>query len=61
MLIIKIVKGKNNFNVSGVYDFSIEDGTTISDSKRFTAVKAAANKALDEVISKLAVLSFRTK
>lgn len=54
-------EGKNNFNVSGVYDFSIEDGTTISDSKRFTAVKAAANKALDEVISKLAVLSFRTK
>lgn len=54
-------EGKNNFNVSGVYDFSIEDGGTISDSKRYEAIKAASNKALDEVISKLAVLSFRTK
>ena len=51
---------KNSFNVSGVYEFSIED-ETISDSKRYEAIKAAANKALDEVISKLAVLSFKVK
>lgn len=52
---------KNNFNVSGSYDFSIEDGGTISDAKRFEAVKAASNKALDEVISKIAILSFKAK
>lgn len=57
-------KNKENarkFNVSGTYDFSIEDGGTISDSKRFEAIKAASNKAMDEVISKIAVLSFKTK
>lgn len=47
-----------NFNVSGTNEFSIDDGGTISDSKRFEAIKAASNKALNEVISKIAVLSF---
>ncbi|WP_428026395.1 LPS assembly lipoprotein LptE [Arcobacter sp.] len=47
-----------NFNVSGTYDFSIDNGGTISDAKRFEAIKIASTKALDEVISKIAVLSF---
>lgn len=46
------------FNVSGDYEFSIEDGSTITDTKRFEAIKNASNKALEEVISKLAVQSF---
>ena len=50
---------KNNFNVSGVYDFSIDSGGTISEAKRFDAIKNAASKALDEVISKLAIASFK--
>lgn len=57
----KNASSSNKFNVSGIYDFSIEDGGTISDSKRFEAIKAASNKALDEVISKIAVQSFKTK
>ena len=51
------VKTKS-FNVSGNHDFSIEDGGTISESKKFEATKEAASKALDAVIAKLAILSF---
>jgi hypothetical protein len=47
-----------NFKVSGTHDFSIDSGGTISDTKRFEAIKIAATKALDEVISKIAILSF---
>ncbi len=54
-------EGKNSFNVSGTHDFSIEDGGTISDTKRYEAIKTAANKALDEVLSKVAILSFKQK
>jgi hypothetical protein len=52
-------KLRRNFSVSGTYDFSIDSGGTISDSKRFEAIKAASSKALDEVISKIAILSFK--
>lgn len=52
-------KEKKSFNVSGDYDFSIDDGTSITDTKRFEAIKNAASKALEEVISKLAVNSFK--
>ena len=50
---------KKSFKVDGEYDFSIDDGTTITETKRFDAISNAANKALDEVISKIAVSSFR--
>lgn len=49
----------NSFSVSGSYDFSIDDGGTISDTKRFEAIKSAANKALDEVLSKIAIQTFK--
>jgi hypothetical protein len=52
-------KLSRSFNVSGSYDFSIDSGGTISDSKRFEAIKVASGKALDEVISKIAILSFK--
>lgn len=48
----------NSFNVSGTHEFSIE-GITITDTKRFEAIKSAASKALEEVISKIAVYSFK--
>jgi hypothetical protein len=47
-----------SFSVSGTYDFSIDSGGTISDAKRFEAIKVASTKALDEVISKIAIMSF---
>lgn len=50
---------KKSFAVDGEYDFSIDDGTTITETKRFEAISNAANKALDEVLSKIAVSSFR--
>ena len=49
------------FNVSGDYDFSIDDGSSITDTKRFEAIKSAASEALEEVISKIAVNSFKKK
>ncbi|MGB0990639.1 MAG: LPS assembly lipoprotein LptE [Halarcobacter ebronensis] len=52
---------KKSFSVSGDYEFSINKGATITDSKRFEAIRNAANKALEEVISKLAVQSFEKK
>ncbi|WP_072680021.1 LPS assembly lipoprotein LptE [Arcobacter sp. LA11] len=52
-------KGKKSFTVSGDYDFSIDNGTTITDTKRFEAIKNAASEALEEIISKLAVNSFK--
>lgn len=49
---------KKDFTLSDTYDFSIENGTTISDSKRYEAIKAASTKALNKLISKIAILSF---
>jgi hypothetical protein len=53
----KSTKIKKSFSVSGDYDFSIA-GKTITDTKRFEAIKAAAAKALEEMISRIAVNSF---
>jgi uncharacterized lipoprotein YehR (DUF1307 family) len=47
------------FTVEGEYDFSIDDGTTITETKRFDAISSAADKALNEVLSKIAVSSFK--
>lgn len=50
---------QNIFEVTSDYDFSIDNGTTITDTKRFEAIKVAAKRALDDTISKLAVSSFK--
>ncbi|MGM0519446.1 MAG: LPS assembly lipoprotein LptE [Campylobacterota bacterium] len=47
------------FTLSGEHNFSIDDGTTITDTKRFEAIKSAADDAMDDFLSKLAVESFR--
>ena len=52
-------KESRSFNVSGDYDFSIDDGSSITDTKRFEAIKNASTEALEEVISKIAVNSFK--
>ncbi|MFA7091229.1 MAG: LPS assembly lipoprotein LptE [Arcobacteraceae bacterium] len=50
---------KGSVTVSGTYDFSVDGQDEISEAKRFEAVKNASSKALEEVISKLAIESFR--
>jgi len=50
---------RKSFYLEGEYDFSIDNGTTISDSQRFEAIKFASDKALEEFISKIAVSSFK--
>jgi hypothetical protein len=47
------------FIVTGEHNFSVDDGSTITDTKRFDAIKNASEDALDEVLSKIAVSSFR--
>jgi len=51
--------GKGTTSVSGSYDFSVDDGSTISDAKRFEAIKIASSKALEEIVSKFAIESFK--
>ena len=51
--------GKGKVTVSGTYDFSVDGTNEISEVKRFEAVKQASAKAMDEVISKLAIETFR--
>ena len=51
--------GKGTTSVSGSYDFSVDDGSTISDTKRFEAIKIASSKALEEIVSKFAIESFK--
>ena len=48
-----------SFTVSGEDDFSLGSSTTISDTKRFEAIKNASDEALDEVLSKIAIQSFK--
>ena len=50
---------KKSFTVDGEHDFSVDNGATITETKRFDAISNASNKALDEVLSKIAVSSFR--
>jgi len=57
---VKIINLNNvkSFNVSGNYDFSVDDEGSINETKRFEAIKNASAKALEQVLSKLAILSF---
>lgn len=50
---------KKSFTVEGEHDFSVDDGTTITESKRYDAIVNASNKAVDEILSRIAVASFR--
>jgi DNA polymerase III delta prime subunit len=50
---------KGNIRVSGTYDFAIDGVNQISETKRFEAIKNASSKALEEIISRLAIESFK--
>jgi len=56
LMINRLTKGvKRSYNVSGLFDFSIEPNAIVSDSDRFKAIKAASLKAIDALIVQLAV------
>ena len=55
----KAEKVSRNFNVSGENDFSLASTTTITDAKRFEAIKSASDEALEEVLSRIAIESFK--
>lgn len=50
---------KKSFVVSGEHDFSIDNGTTINSNQRYDAIRKASDKALEEVLSKIAVASYK--
>lgn len=45
---------KSNYNVSGVYDFTIEPNAIISDQARFDAIAFASQKAIDAFLAQVA-------
>lgn len=47
-----------HISVSGNYDFSLDD-TTISEVKRFEAIKIASQKAMQDFVSQMAVISLK--
>jgi len=52
-------KKKKSFIVDGEHNFSVDNGTTINSNQRYDAIKKASDKALEEVLSKIAVSSFK--
>ena len=52
-------KKKKSFIVDGEHNFSVDNGTTINSNQRYNAIKKASDKALEEVLSKIAVQSFQ--
>ncbi len=49
----------NSFNVTSSYNFSVLNGGVISESRKFDAIKTASDKAMNEVLSKLAIADFK--
>jgi hypothetical protein len=50
---------KGTVSSSGEYDFEAGDIYTITDAERFNAIKQASSKALEDILGKLAVESFK--
>lgn len=50
---------KGTVRSSGEYDFEAGDIYTITDAERFNAIKQASSKALEDILGKLAVESFK--
>lgn len=46
-------------SVSDYYDFSVDSEATVSDAKKEEAIRIAASKALEEVLSKIAIQTFK--
>ena len=58
LITYKTKEKTGHISVSGNYDFSLDD-TTISEVKRFEAIKIASQKAMQDFVSQMAVISFR--
>lgn len=60
---VKYFRKDNNkvksFSVDGEHDFAVDIGTSINDSHRFTAITKASDKAVTEILSRMAVASFK--
>lgn len=52
---------KGSFSVSDSYEFAVEGSAVVSQTKEFQAIKNAASKAFDRVISSIAVRSIEYK
>ena len=52
-------KKVQKLTATGEYDFSIESNSVVSDNNRFDAIRYAANDALDEFVSKIAIKGLR--
>ncbi len=52
---------KGSVTVSGIHDFSVDGQDEITEIQRFDAIRNASSKALEEVMSKIAVETFRKK
>ena len=50
---------KKSFVVDGEHNFSVDNGTTINSNQRYDAIKKASDKALEEVLSQIAISSFK--
>lgn len=52
-------KKSGAMSVGGSYDFSLDDTSTISETKRFEAIKIASQKAMSDFVSKVGVQFFK--
>ena len=52
-------KKKKSFTVDGEHNFSVDNGTTINSTQRYEAIRKASEKALEDVLSKIAVASYK--
>ena len=50
---------RKSFSVDGDYNFSIDNGTSINDTQRYNAIQKASDKAVEKVLSKIAITSFK--
>ena len=50
---------EGSFSVSDSFEFAVDGSSTVSESAKFQAIKSAASKAFDRVISSIAVRSFK--
>ncbi len=52
-------KLKRSVSVTGSYDYTVDDDSSVTDAKKEESVKIAATKALNDIFSQIAVQSFK--
>jgi hypothetical protein len=55
----KVDKTTRKISVSDYYDFAVDKNAIISDTKKEEAVKIASSKAMESILSKIAVQTFK--